>query len=341
MAKQVFITGATGYIGGTILNELVQNHSSEYEVIALVRSEASAAKVKAAGASVILGTYDQPELLVKAAQTSDIIIHTGDSADHAGSAQAILQGIAQRPSSSRPVIYIHTSGTGVISDPYHGDVESKKIYDDLKPEDIDALDPNQPHRKIDIFVRDKAKELQDKSKTVIILPPNIYGIGTGPVNQISIQTPSLIRFALKYRFTPQNGPGVNWWNNVHVQDLGRGYVALLKELEKSGVLGWNGYWFAETEEHQWKDIYATLGKVMYAKGLVDSPEPTSPGARLGFKTDYEAISSISGEIYDAWGSNSRGRASRLRALGWKKEEKDGVLESIDSEVDRIVQESSK
>jgi len=80
---------------------------------------------------------------------------------------------------------------------------------------------------------------------------------------------------------------------------------------------------------------------MYAKGLVDSPEPTSPGARLGFKTDYEAISSISGEIYDAWGSNSRGRASRLRALGWKKEEKDGVLESIDSEVDRIVQESSK
>jgi len=200
MAKQVFITGATGYIGGTILNELVQNHSSEYEVIALVRSEASAAKVKAAGASVILGTYDQPELLVKAAQTSDIIIHTGDSADHAGSAQAILQGIAQRPSSSRPVIYIHTSGTGVISDPYHGDVESKKIYDDLKPEDIDALDPNQPHRKIDIFVRDKAKELQDKSKTVIILPPNIYGIGTGPVNQISIQTPSLIRFALKYRF---------------------------------------------------------------------------------------------------------------------------------------------
>jgi len=51
---------------------------------------------------------------------------------------------------------------------------------------------------------------------------------------------------------------VNWWNNVHVQDLGRGYVALLKELEKSGVLGWNGYWFAETEEHQCKNALKSL-----------------------------------------------------------------------------------
>ena len=197
-----------------------------------------------------------------------VIIHTGESADHAGSAKAIFEGISQRSASSTPVIYIHTSGTGVISDSHHGDVEGKKIYDDVKPEDIDALDSNQPHRKVDIFVRDKAKEFQSKSKTVIIIPPNIYGVGTGPVNQISIQTPTLIRFALKHKFVslragreqllltsftskaPQVGAGVNWWNNVHVKDLGRGYVFLLKELERTSETGWNGYWFAETEEHQ-------------------------------------------------------------------------------------------
>jgi len=341
MPKKLFITGTTGYIGGTILHELVRNHKADYEITALVRTEASAAKVKAAGAFVILGSYDQPELLVKAAQTSDVIIHTGDSADHAGSTKAIFEGISQRSTSSAPVIYIHTSGTGVISDPHHGDVEGKKIYDDLKPEDIDALDPNQPHRKVDIFVRDNAKELQGKSKTAIIIPPNIYGVGTGPVNQISIQTPTLIRFALKHKFAPRIGAGVNWWNNVHVKDLARGYVFLLNELERTSETGWNGYWFAETEEHQWKDIYATLGKVMHAKGFVDSPEPASPAARLGSKSDYEAISADSGEIYDSWGSNSRGRASRLRALGWKKEEKEDVLASIDTEVDAIANKHLK
>ena len=116
-----------------------------------------------------------------------------------GSAQAIMEGIAQRPVSASPVIYIHTSGTGVLADPHHGDVESTKIFDDLKPEEIDDLDPKQPHRGIDILVRDKAKQLAAKAKTAIILPPNIYGIGSGPVNQISIQTPALIRFALKHR----------------------------------------------------------------------------------------------------------------------------------------------
>jgi hypothetical protein len=39
-----------------------------------------------------------------------------------------------------------------------------------------------------------------------------------------------------------------------------------------------------------KDIYVTLTKVLHAKGLVDSPKPESPAARLGFKTDYEAVS---------------------------------------------------
>lgn len=43
-----------------------------------------------------------------------------------------------------------------------------------------------------------------------------------------------------------------------------------------------------------KDIYTTLGKVLFAKGLTDTPTPESPGSRLGFKTDYEAISADSG-----------------------------------------------
>lgn len=64
LMKTIFLTGATGYIGGTILHELTTNHENEYEVTALVRSLYSAEKVKAAGAKkVVLGDYGRTELL--------------------------------------------------------------------------------------------------------------------------------------------------------------------------------------------------------------------------------------------------------------------------------------
>jgi uncharacterized protein YbjT (DUF2867 family) len=72
MVQSVFITGATGYIGGSLLHELVQNYKNDYEVTALVRSQASALKVQTAGASAILGSYDQPEVLVEAAKKFDV-----------------------------------------------------------------------------------------------------------------------------------------------------------------------------------------------------------------------------------------------------------------------------
>lgn len=70
----------------------------------------------------------------------------------------------------------------------------------IKPEEIDTLDIKQPHREIDVFVRDSVKKLGAKSNTAIIIPPNIYGIGTGPVKVISQQIPELIRFGIKHHF---------------------------------------------------------------------------------------------------------------------------------------------
>jgi hypothetical protein len=44
-----------------------------------------------------------------------------------------------------------------------------------------------------------------------------------------------------------------------------------------------------------KDVYETLGKVLYAKGLIDSPTPESPAARLGTESDYGAVTAGSGQ----------------------------------------------
>ena len=72
MPLQVFLTGATGYIGGSILHEIVQNHKDKYVVTALVRSQANASRIEATGAKTLVGSYNNPELLVKAAREYDV-----------------------------------------------------------------------------------------------------------------------------------------------------------------------------------------------------------------------------------------------------------------------------
>ncbi|KZS98417.1 NAD(P)-binding protein [Sistotremastrum niveocremeum HHB9708] len=332
MAKlqSVFITGATGFIGGSVLAELINNHKEEYSITALVRSEAKAKAVATFGATPLVGSHEDPGVLENAAKTHDIIIHTADSADHLVSAKAIIAGLSARSESLPRAIYIHTSGTGVISDEARGLNASPFIHNDLHPKSIDGLDEKQPHRDVDIFVRDAAKTLGNKATVAIIIPPLIYGIGTGPGKKVTDQIPALIRFAIKNKFAPIVGQGQNIWNNVHVKDLARGYVYLLQYL-KAAEESWTGYWFAETGEHQWEDVYKELGKVLFQKGLVESPIPKNPG----INGEDGKVLRGGDDAYDCWGGNSRCRAERLRQLGWSKVESLNVLTSLPDEVDAV------
>ena len=60
---RILLTGATGYLGGSILTELVKNPA--YQIVALVRQEEQAAKLKAAMPSVetVVGALTDLELV--------------------------------------------------------------------------------------------------------------------------------------------------------------------------------------------------------------------------------------------------------------------------------------
>lgn len=60
-----------------------------------------------------------------------------------------------------------------------GKFASTKIYSDIKPEDIEALDPKAPHREIDLVVSAAARDTSLNARIGIVLPPLIYGLGTG------------------------------------------------------------------------------------------------------------------------------------------------------------------
>jgi nucleoside-diphosphate-sugar epimerase len=69
---RVFVTGASGHLGSAVVPELLQ---AGHEVVALARSDASAAAVTALGAEVRRGDLDDLDGLKDAASAADGVIH--------------------------------------------------------------------------------------------------------------------------------------------------------------------------------------------------------------------------------------------------------------------------
>ena len=69
---QVFLTGATGHIGGAVAEELVR---AGHTVTALVRSAEGAARVAALGASPLVADLREPREYRAAAAEADVLVH--------------------------------------------------------------------------------------------------------------------------------------------------------------------------------------------------------------------------------------------------------------------------
>jgi nucleoside-diphosphate-sugar epimerase len=280
----IFITGASGYIGGSIAEKLVKAGT---RVRGLVRSKAKADLLSARSVEPVIGDLDDADLLMREATQADGVIHAA-SADHVESVQALIKALA---GSAKP--FVHTSGASIVGDDVRGSQRSESIFDEDTPLVVQAV--KQPRRDIDLMVLGAAAH---GVRSIVICPSLIYGLGKG-LNPHSVQIPFLADNARQHGVVQIVGAGQNVWSNVHIDDVVDLYVLSLAKAPAGA------FYFAANGETSFEQIGRALAKRL-GLAAVESLNPERAAQLWGVP-----------RAYYSFGSNSRVRSVRARSeLGW-------------------------
>ncbi len=278
----IFVTGASGYIGGSVAARLA---ALGHNVRGLIRNPTRAEELRAFGIEPVVGTLDDNARLIAEARAADAVVNAADS-DHRGAVEALLEGLSG--SSKR---FIHTSGTSLVGDEAVGE-PSDAIYTE---ETLITPAPDKaPRVAINKLIADAAPGVH----SVVLCNSLIYGNHLGPLAQ-SVQIPPLVALAKETGVARHVGRGLNRWSNVHISDLADLY---LLALEKAAA---GSFYFVENGEASFKEITDAIGDGL---GFGPSQDWDSKEA-IAYWGRQMAVFSL--------GSNSRVRANKARAdLGW-------------------------
>jgi len=331
---KIFYTGATGYIGGSVLQRLLDHPKRDaFEITALVRNADKAKVLNNLGVNTVVASLFDFDKVAELSANANVVINTADS-DNLEAVKAILRGLKLHHDKTGGVpIFIHTSGTGVLMDNAAGLHDTDVVYVDTNPEQIESLPVTAAHRPVDLEV--VAADKQGYVRTYIVLPPTIYGIATGKLydlgiaNRHSIQIPIAIKTSLDRGQGGVVGEGKNIWPHVEIQELVDLYQILFDATLSDPNLphGREGYYFAENGEYKLYDLAKGYSQALYDVGKGKSPDPTS------FSADE-----VQKYFGAPWlGGNSRCKAERARTLGWKPTKTtNNFFESIRPEVEAII-----
>ena len=246
------------------------------------------------------------------------------------------------------------SETSVLADDARGMYITDTVYDDLNVQQMKSLRPTAHPRPVDLLITEA--DTQGYLRAHIVLPLLIYGVASqalvraGVSHSTSIQIPTLIRAALDRGQAGMIGQGKSLWPDVHIDDSecppsslqlaqpaqSFGNVSLIsgcvhtvanlyvlifdtavRDPEAAGH-DWEGFYLGESGEHTWYLVSKVIGYVLVGHGISNDPEQTG---------------------VQGWGSNSRARGRRARAIGWEPTHTaEDMQTSIPPEVEALVKQ---
>ena len=285
---KIFITGASGYIGGSVAAVLM---AAGDQVSGLARSDETAAALEKRGVRPVRGTLDDTEVVAMAARDADVTVNAAN-AGHRAAAAAMLEALA-----GTGKIFLHTDGSSIVGTRSRGELVEKVFDEDTQF----TPTPQRASRvEIDKMVLNAA---DDGVRSIVVAPSMIYGLGHG-LNPQSIQVPWLIQAARKFGVAKHIGPGENRWANVHIDDLMALYVLAIEKAPAGA------FYFAENGENSMREVCEAVSRMLGQDGRTQSMTVEEAASEWG-----------DGPANDTMGSNSRVCAKRARTeLKWRPKE---------------------
>ncbi|SPO05467.1 related to NAD dependent epimerase/dehydratase family protein [Cephalotrichum gorgonifer] len=328
MASQtsLLLLGATGFIGGTVLTQLKTSELKEVKslaVTALVRKQGQADLLRDKGvdAVVLPGGLDDTEGLANLASQHDVVVQAAYGY-HPASAEALISGLARRQKErGGSPFYVQVSGTTSFAESdlsggagregrgFSDKDEGLYEYEVAREEELSYV-----QRALDVRVVRAGEELG--VRTYLVVPPHVYGRGTGYFNRASQIIPFMAKNALQAGKVEYILPGTSRYGYVHVEDLATLFeVTIARALEDPGLAARRrGYFFANTGEYTWFELAEAITRAGHELGALSSAEPApvelgSPGVK-----PWGVDDAMTERVF---ASSAITRAERGYEIGWR------------------------
>jgi nucleoside-diphosphate-sugar epimerase len=248
---RIFVTGATGFIGSTIVPELI---NAGHQVLGLTRSDAGAKSLTATGAQALRGDLNDLESLRKGADLSDGVIHTAFIHDFSKFQEVceidrrVIETLGSAlAGSDRPLLI--TSGTGIANR-----ASGRSATEE------DAPDSSHPIPRV--ASEQAAASIAAKGVRVGVMRlPQVHNtVKQGLVTYA-------VEVARQKGVSAYVGDGSNRWPAVHVLDAARLYRLALEKLETGAR-----YHAVAEEGVPMRDIAEVVGRGLKVPVISLSPE---------------------------------------------------------------------
>jgi nucleoside-diphosphate-sugar epimerase len=248
---RVFVTGATGFIGATVVKDLI---AAGHQVLGLARSDEKATALTAAGAEVHRGSLEDLDSLKDGAARSDGVIHLAFNHDfskyvaNCEDDRHVIEALGSVLSGSdRPLIV--TSGTGMAN-----------------------TVPGQPAREDDVAASSAAvprAASEEAANSVAANGTNVSVVRLPQVHNTVKQ--GLITYAVavarEKNVSAYVGDGRNRWPAVHLLDAARLYRLALEKAERGAR-----YHAVAEEGVPLKEIAEVIGRRLSVPTVSIAPE---------------------------------------------------------------------
>lgn len=273
---RIFVTGASGWIGSSVVTELI---AAGHHVTGLARSDASAAAIQRSGAEVIRGSLADNDVLSRGARESDGVIHLayehvlGQAGGAASDGAAIETFTTALAGTGKPLLV--TGAT--LSRP--GGVATER-------DELLAVGPIAA--RIANLQKALAATERDVRVSLVMIPRSVHGRG-----ERHGFIPQLIARARRTGVSAYIGEGTNRWPAVHVKDAASLYRLAVEHAPSGSVIHAVG-----DEGVRVRDIAEAIGHHL---SLPAEPRPAEefgmPLAPL-LGADMPASSTITQELLD-------------------------------------------